>query len=143
MWLNPTLDKLVVYASAAPLPVAPATLTTRRLARPYLGGSLPRWIALASAQRTPDIIGMRTRLAHQGSGHSSTLPRLSGWWPHHGLGILSTQPQAIEVMAEAARLRVGGPQLIWQRGEAITQLFAAFEWPAYAAACDFGNFRDR
>jgi hypothetical protein len=52
-WLNPTPHKLVVYASAAPLPVAPATLTTRRLARPYLGGTFPRWIALASAQRTP------------------------------------------------------------------------------------------
>src|SRR5580693_5991300 len=48
-WLNPTPHRLTAYASAAPLPVAPATLVTRRLARPYLGGTSPRWIALASA----------------------------------------------------------------------------------------------
>src|SRR5215210_9260702 len=47
-WLNPTPHRLAVYASAAPLPVAPATLATRRLATPYLGGTCPRWIALAS-----------------------------------------------------------------------------------------------
>src|SRR5713226_8841123 len=47
-WLNPTPPRLAVYAAAAPLPVAPATLATRRLATPYLGGSFPRWIALAS-----------------------------------------------------------------------------------------------
>src|SRR5438309_10884249 len=52
-WLNPTPHRLTVYASAAPLPVAPATLVTRRLATPYLGGTFPRWIALASSQRTP------------------------------------------------------------------------------------------
>jgi hypothetical protein len=34
------------------IPVAPATLVTRRLATPYLGGTFPRWIALASSQRT-------------------------------------------------------------------------------------------
>jgi hypothetical protein len=51
-WLNPTPHRLTVYASAAPLPVAPATLVTRRLATPYLGGTFPRWIALASSQRT-------------------------------------------------------------------------------------------
>jgi hypothetical protein len=73
----------------------------------------------------------------------AALPRLSGWWPDHGLGIRSTQPQAIEVMAEAARLRVGGPQLIWQLAESVTQLFAAFERAADATARDFSDFRDR
>src|ERR1700739_1292907 len=47
-WLKPIPHRFAVYASAAPLPVAPATLTTRRLARPYLDGTFPRWIALAS-----------------------------------------------------------------------------------------------
>src|SRR5260370_2811841 len=63
-WLNPTPHRLAVYASAAPLPVAPATLATRRLATPYLGGSFPRWIALTSpsARRLrPEYAGTFTR----------------------------------------------------------------------------------
>src|ERR1700757_2500525 len=62
-WLNPIPHRFAVYASAAPLPVAPATLTTRRLARPYLDGTFPRWIALASpsAQRLPPGIAGRNR----------------------------------------------------------------------------------
>ena len=47
-WLNPTPYWLAVYASDPPLPSTPATLATGRLARPYPGGSFPRWIALAS-----------------------------------------------------------------------------------------------
>jgi hypothetical protein len=47
-WIIPTPHRLTVYASAAPLPVAPATLVTGRLARPYPGGTFPRRIALAS-----------------------------------------------------------------------------------------------
>ena len=47
-WLNPTPRRLTVYASAAPLPVAPATLVTGRLATPYPGGTFPRRIALTS-----------------------------------------------------------------------------------------------
>jgi hypothetical protein len=62
---------------------------------------------------------------------------------YHGLDIRSTQPQAIEVIAEAAPLRAGGPKLIWQLGEAVTQLFAAFERAAHATARDFSDFRDR
>ncbi len=52
-WLNPTPHRLTVYASAAPLPVAPATLVTGRLARPYPSGTFPRRIALTlpSARR--------------------------------------------------------------------------------------------
>ena len=41
-WLNPTPRKLAVYASAAPLPSAPATLATRWFATPCLGGTFPR-----------------------------------------------------------------------------------------------------
>jgi hypothetical protein len=37
-----------VYASAAPLPDAPATLVIGRLARPYPSGTFPRRIALTS-----------------------------------------------------------------------------------------------
>jgi hypothetical protein len=40
--------RLTVYASAAPLPDAPATLVIGRLARPYPSGTCPRRIALAS-----------------------------------------------------------------------------------------------
>jgi hypothetical protein len=47
-WLIPTPHKLTVYASAAPLPDASATLVTGRLARPYPGGTFPRRIALTS-----------------------------------------------------------------------------------------------
>ena len=65
------------------------------------------------------------------------------WGPHHGLGFRSTKPQAIEVMAEAARPRLGGRRLIWQLGEAVAQLCAAFERATDATARDFGNFRDR
>ena len=73
-------------------------------------------------------VGFRPRRARQ---HQPFLPAAAR--------IRSTQPQPIE----ATRLRMGGLQLIWQRREAISQLFAAFERPTYAAACDFGNFRDR
>jgi hypothetical protein len=73
----------------------------------------------------------------------AALPRLAGLWASPGLGIRSTKPQAIEVMAEAARPRLGGPRLIWQLGEAVTQLCAAFERATDATARDFGNFRDR
>jgi len=60
-WLNPTPRTLAVYASAAPLPVATATLATRRFATPYLGGTFPRWITLASAQRTPSFLRIVAR----------------------------------------------------------------------------------
>ena len=76
----------------------------------------------------------------------SNMQRYRAWsdcWPHHGLGIRSTKPQVIEVMAEAARPRLGGPRLIWQLGEPVTQLCAAFERATDATARDFGNFRDR
>jgi hypothetical protein len=62
-WLIPTPHRLTVYASAAaPLPVAPATLVTTRLATPYPGGTFPRRIALTSpsARRLPIGIGGRT-----------------------------------------------------------------------------------
>ena len=72
-WLNPTLHRLAVYASAA---LAPATLATRRLARPYLGGAVPRWTALASAERTPT------------SSESAQISRRSRFWgaPQYGEG---------------------------------------------------------
>lgn len=47
-WLIPTPHRLTVYASAAPLPDAPATLVIGRLARPYPSGTFPRRIALTS-----------------------------------------------------------------------------------------------
>ena len=47
-WLIPTPHRLTVYASAAPLPDAPATLVIGRLARPYPNGTFPRRIALTS-----------------------------------------------------------------------------------------------
>src|SRR5271165_3366232 len=47
-WLIPTPHRLTVYASAAPLPDAPATLIIGRLARPYPSGTFPRRIALTS-----------------------------------------------------------------------------------------------
>ena len=47
-WLIPTPQRLTVYASAAPLPDAPATLVIGRLARPYPSGTFPRRIALTS-----------------------------------------------------------------------------------------------
>lgn len=52
-WLNPTPHRLTVYASAAPLPVAPATLVTGRLARPYPSGTFPRRIALTLPSARP------------------------------------------------------------------------------------------
>ncbi len=53
--LIPTPHRLTVYASAAPLPDAPATLVIGRLARPYPSGTFPRRIALTSpsARRLP------------------------------------------------------------------------------------------
>jgi hypothetical protein len=47
-WLIPTPHRLTVYASAAPLPDAPATLVIGRLARPYPSGTFPHRIALTS-----------------------------------------------------------------------------------------------
>ena len=47
-WLIPTPRRLTVYASAAPLPDAPATLVIGRLARPCPSGAFPRRIALTS-----------------------------------------------------------------------------------------------
>ena len=47
-WLIPTPHRLTVYASAAPLPDAPATLVIGWLARPYPSGTFPRRIALTS-----------------------------------------------------------------------------------------------
>ena len=44
----PIPHRLTVYASAAPLPDAPATLVIGRLARPYPSGTSPRRIALTS-----------------------------------------------------------------------------------------------
>ena len=61
-WLIPTPHRLTVYASAAPLPDAPATLVIGRLARPYPSGTFPRRIALTSPsarrlRRNPQAIG--------------------------------------------------------------------------------------
>jgi len=61
-WLIPTPHRLTVYASAAPLPVAPATLATGRLATPYPGGTFPRRIALTSPSARRLRIGIGGRL---------------------------------------------------------------------------------
>ena len=79
-WLNPTPLKLAVYASAAPLPVATATLATRRFATPYLDGTFPRWITLASAQRTPSFLRIVARRNMPGP-----MPRKSS--PANSLGL--------------------------------------------------------
>jgi hypothetical protein len=54
-WLIPTPHRLTVYASAAPLPDAAATLVIGRLAMPYPSGTFSRGIALTSpsARRLP------------------------------------------------------------------------------------------
>src|SRR5271165_732756 len=66
--LIPTPHRLTVYASAAPLPDAPATLVIRRLARPYPSGTFPRRIALTS----PSARRLR-RNPHR--GRRSAVPR--------------------------------------------------------------------
>ena len=100
------------------------------------------WITASAGRREPAHPGdelYESELCQQ----YAALPRLAGLLASHGLGIRSAQPQAIEVMAEAARPRLGGRRLIWQLGEAVAQLCAAFERATDAAARDFGNFRDR
>ena len=63
-WLIPTPHRLTVYASAAPLPDAPATLVIGWLARPYPSGTFPRRIALTS----PSARRLRQESAGLGSG---------------------------------------------------------------------------
>jgi hypothetical protein len=74
-WLIPTPHSLTVYASAAPLPDAPATLVIGRLARPYPSGTFPRRIALTSpsARRL-----RRNRQAADRSTRRSDRRRISG-----------------------------------------------------------------
>jgi hypothetical protein len=64
-WLFPTPHRLTVYASAAPLPDAPATLVIGRLARPYPSGTFPRRIALTSPSARRLQIGIPGRLASE------------------------------------------------------------------------------
>ena len=81
-WLIPTPHRLTVYASAAPLPDAPATLVIGRLARPYPNGTFPRRIALTS----PSARRLRAEISRAVNSTHTTRVRsycgrtaLSGW----------------------------------------------------------------